>query len=1184
MNFVYGRSTVAMDTVNDRMRLKDKIIANVAKAVKSIQELHVLSSSGTVRLGNYDWQCHRLCEHLDHTLLHGLRHVTPGYWKIVSEFTHKDCVKQIRRMRNVTTDLGRGRSWLLMALNECLLESYLRCYQFNHSLVEDFYVRDALVRDQDRFNVLLTLISGLENTEFYLDCDVPYLDLCIYPPKSSQTTNVEATVDFDRLSICSMESVHLPTRPLPQTVFEDGVGSMYRPSSDRDSASMGSAELGTGMRESPSLDSGIHSDINYRQRSITPINSLNVSTVSDEVDSTLGDNLEVIHISKKGKSHKSKKKRKKFVSVSSISEPDVGDHYDSNDGPVIEIPPIDGLKLSSAIMNSRNNNDEDIVDVEANNPGKRIPGDGSEHLNDASINNKSATPVTTHYVQDGVVTVEDDIYHEDAGDINQEYVDDYNTLNGKHDNIDISVKNISDSSAVDKYKETEQVSSSFLDQLNAKVQTIIETGKQIETEEQKEEQGLHDRETEAQFHTSNENIRECKNTFEDTVKTRSDILPDNVPNTSSPELVSEIPSIYSKKSDSDLSDNDEDELSLSISSHKSNIEGSKQQCAKSERNTPVSMSKDMNITQRRRSTPAFSGHSMERSQSRGVAFHFSSEIDSTNRKTPDSLSTNQKRSKSVMSCSSISESEEESLNLTNQKPASRPLSGDSTNGSIASRNSPNPLPGNDTGSLHSTTGRSSSDLEGSCHQQQVLQAKVEELIVQRKLNQYTHLTFGEEEMDMNDRTSPLASFVRPRSASLQPGEVELDNNTTLYLMLDVLDSEEEETIVKMFTCHEGHTEGKLQTVYVLVTNSSLYILRRHDGKKKFTTQVSISFLDIDFVSIGSSSQVLFIACKNKRQQYRLTPGDERITIGIVDCLADSMEKCDFRPGRLEVDPSNTIQKVSLQKYITAECKCEASEAEVVCYSLVHWEDPRSHVASCEWDRDGMVFYKSNETLNMFKQPTWKHGYAVLKDGMLCLYHSREDNKPAHFLSLSEGQCVGCKRDFNNDRNNVVKIILQDGTHWSLALETEPEANNWLQCLCQAVSEGLKMKCSRASCIPCCMVVSKFKLLVCHEDLETNFMRTLGSANLHDVSALLTDEFNKSYIVLVFQSDEGKMDNDKWVVYFNCEHECERFTKALSDCWYTHYQVAVPELPVDDFSLQKKCSDMAQHLRQTHPIP
>ena len=46
--------------------------------------------------------------------------------------------------------------------------------------------------------------------------------------------------------------------------------------------------------------------------------------------------------------------------------------------------------------------------------------------------------------------------------------------------------------------------------------------------------------------------------------------------------------------------------------------------------------------------------------------------------------------------------------------------------------------------------------------------------------------------------------------------------------------------------------------------------------------------------------------------------------GIVDCLADAMEKCEFRPGRLEVDPHNMIQKISLQKYIAGECKCEVS--------------------------------------------------------------------------------------------------------------------------------------------------------------------------------------------------------------------------------------------------------------------
>jgi len=56
----------------------------------------------------------------------------------------------------------------------------------------------------------------------------------------------------------------------------------------------------------------------------------------------------------------------------------------------------------------------------------------------------------------------------------------------------------------------------------------------------------------------------------------------------------------------------------------------------------------------------------------------------------------------------------------------------------------------------------------------------------------------------------------------------------------------------MFTCRLGHTDGKLQTVYVLITDSALYILRRQDGKRKFTKQTHISFLDIDFVSVSEA--------------------------------------------------------------------------------------------------------------------------------------------------------------------------------------------------------------------------------------------------------------------------------------------------------------------------------------------
>jgi len=60
-----------------------------------------------------------------------------------------------------------------------------------------------------------------------------------------------------------------------------------------------------------------------------------------------------------------------------------------------------------------------------------------------------------------------------------------------------------------------------------------------------------------------------------------------------------------------------------------------------------------------------------------------------------------------------------------------------------------------------------------------------------------------------------------------------------------------------------------------------------------------------------------------------------------------------------------------------------------------------------------------------------------------------------------------------------------------------------------------MNTKRASCVPCCMVLSKFKLLMCHEDLETNFIRTLGRINLNDVTSVLIDDIYKSYIILVW---------------------------------------------------------------------
>ena len=60
-------------------------------------------------------------------------------------------------------------------------------------------------------------------------------------------------------------------------------------------------------------------------------------------------------------------------------------------------------------------------------------------------------------------------------------------------------------------------------------------------------------------------------------------------------------------------------------------------------------------------------------------------------------------------------------------------------------------------------------------------------------------------------------------------------------------------------------------------------------------------------------------------------------------------------------------------------------------------------------------------------------------------------------------------------------------------------------------------------IPCCMVLTRQKLLMCHEDTETNFVRTLGSANLIDVLIyFVVDESSKDHqYTMLYGSDKTK---------------------------------------------------------------
>ncbi|KAM4651578.1 pleckstrin homology domain-containing family M member 2 isoform 2-T2 [Discoglossus pictus] len=162
--------------------VKDRILENISLSVKKLQSYFAACEDETPAIRNHDRVLQRLCEHLDHALLYGLQDISSGYWVLVVHFTRREAVKQLEDLQHVATLLGRSRAWLYLALNENSLESYLRLFHENQSLLQKYYYKNALVCSHDHLTLFLTLVSGLEFIRFDLELDVPYLDLAPYMP------------------------------------------------------------------------------------------------------------------------------------------------------------------------------------------------------------------------------------------------------------------------------------------------------------------------------------------------------------------------------------------------------------------------------------------------------------------------------------------------------------------------------------------------------------------------------------------------------------------------------------------------------------------------------------------------------------------------------------------------------------------------------------------------------------------------------------------------------------------------------------------------------------------------------------------------------------------------------------------------------------------------------------------
>ncbi|XP_070615535.1 pleckstrin homology domain-containing family M member 2 isoform X5 [Erythrolamprus reginae] len=408
-----------------------------------------------------------------------------------------------------------------------------------------------------------------------------------------------------------------------------------------------------------------------------------------------------------------------------------------------------------------------------------------------------------------------------------------------------------------------------------------------------------------------------------------------------------------------------------------------------------------------------------------------------------------------------------------------------------------------------------------------------------------------------DRASPSPSSAEDSgveegqgspSEAAHPSEFRVDNNHLLLLMIHVF-RENEEQLFRMIRMSTGHMEGNLQLLYLLLTDCYMYLIRKGAAEKPYMVEEAVSYNELDYISVGLDQQTVTLVCTNRRKQFLLDTADATLAEFFLTCLKSAMIKGCREPPYPSILTDATMEKLALAKFVAQESKQEISEVVVHFYGLVHWEDPTdatpeppsSHYVSAEncIIKEGVLNYKAGT--NYLGKEVWKPCFVVLSNGILYLYSDRTDVTPLLSVNMGGEQCGGCRRSSATDRPHSFQVILSERPSLELCAENEEEMADWIQYLCQAVSQGvIPQGVAPAPCVPCCLVLTEQKLFTCHEDCQTSFFRSLATAELAEVASVSTEP-GREYCLLVDLLHKALEDN-------SIRKKCEDALSLIHSTW------------------------------------
>ncbi|KAM4622360.1 pleckstrin homology domain-containing family M member 1 [Discoglossus pictus] len=182
------RKETAREKVRGRETAQEpqRITKKLSSSLRALQIRYVTTDDVVT---SDDDDANALCVALEAVFVHGLkakfiktqperrngrnkgRHVAlpqPAYWNLLKAITHRNVITELERVGYLTTDVGRCRSWLRLALNDSLMECYFISLRREKTRLMEYYQPFALLLDTEDCDVVLTYLQGLSSLTFSL--------------------------------------------------------------------------------------------------------------------------------------------------------------------------------------------------------------------------------------------------------------------------------------------------------------------------------------------------------------------------------------------------------------------------------------------------------------------------------------------------------------------------------------------------------------------------------------------------------------------------------------------------------------------------------------------------------------------------------------------------------------------------------------------------------------------------------------------------------------------------------------------------------------------------------------------------------------------------------------------------------------------------------------------------------